>query len=401
MWEQDLAGIQAEYDSLTKKSADKLDVIKQRKLTREHIGHLEFVAENLKEQIENFTYSIQRIKDRKGDLFYRIENKIMAEGSALKILTRNLRIAVNINIEFKHRFFIKGLQEACRNPKTIILSRAARDSDVIVKINLDETAGSIHNWTDAVQSVRGMLGNGEGVKSSGPGDYDELAAIKSHFWAEKFYGPAREGKKVSKRKYNRKTKKYEQVDITARQVKKYWATMKARLEASGKPAPYWEIIDKGNSIMQGSGTPYPIAQPTDFTGKTIMEVRRLYRQIHLKNSQMLNEQIDSLVRSKRSVENELKGVLVELKEYKKLLSRQMEEGGRVTPEVMLYSRVIGSAERTGKKFSREKLETALRIVRDQGLGGLSLTAEGRLELTEPGQPRFRVSINSIINRFGL
>ena len=58
-------------------------------------------------------------------------------------------------------------------------------------------------------------------------------------------------------------------------------------------------------------------------------------------------------------------------------------------------------EAYGREYSRDKITKLLKALHIRNLGGISVTAEGRVEITAPGEPRFRISIVGLINKFNL
>lgn len=296
----------------------------------------------------------------------------------LRILYESLKLALQMNKEYDHPFFKTGLISALNDPKTIIFV-ASGNRSAIVHINLNETAGSTADYAKAVKAVREMMLKGRKLVTSG-----EVASV---FWAEKFYKPAREGGKVTRRRFNRKTREYEKRDVTAEQIEKYWNTMKARLAAAGKPAPYWEIIDKGMAAMTGGGTPYPVPTPTNFVGRAEQQIKDTFLE-------KMNYRFNMYSEDLRSIAIQIDFLQTKLQELNDLLD---ELKSKKTPELMFYIKVI----KYGRPYSKKKVNQVLMALRSRQFGEISITAENRVEITAPGEKRLRIMLTGISRTFDL
>lgn len=140
-----------------------------------------------------------------------------------------------------------------------------------IRIHLDETAGTLEEYANAVKAAKEELGVGKAP---------EPAA--SQMWAEKIYGVAREGVIVGKRKKPKagrgRGSRVSVEDWTDRYKGKYERTIEARIRNFKKPAPWWSLLNNGNhSGRIGPGDPYPITGPTRFVSKTVLELTDLYK----------------------------------------------------------------------------------------------------------------------------
>lgn len=401
MFEDELNAVRAEYDNVIAHTKGKYDLVKSRKSFRAYIDQLETSRENLTKQALDFASSIDQLLEKQKLLSMDVEKELMegnklGSNKAIKILWKNIKEAVKKNTEFNNDFFLKGLRKACLDPRTVTIVPLARGSDIKVQINLKETAGTVNDWEKAVKKVRETFNRLVSIKNLPQDERGKELARRDWFWKEKFYLPAREGKNISRRKKNKNTGQEEKIDVTARQIRKYWNTMHARLEASGKLAPYWQIIDQGSVAMKGSGTAYPEATNTNFVANSIQEIKSLYGKLYGEKRQVIQTEIDRLRKDKKEVVDELNAVKKSIKEYQTMIVRTP-----VTPEVVFYARVVGKAERTGRRYSQEKFERVLMALRSRDISGLRITAEGRIELTERGYPRFRASISRIIREYEL
>ena len=193
-----------------------------------------------------------------------LENTLL---EAPKLLMKEINLAVKKNPEFNNPFFIDKLRVAAFDERTITIIQF-KNGNIKVKLNLNETAGSLSDYGNGIKKVRQELG----TKSS--------ADISSHFWSEKYYGAAREGRAVKVMRGRGKNRK--QVDQSAKFTWAYWNTMRQRMKAAGKVAPFWELLDKGMmpipnaSRKGGEGTAYPVNEATDFTGKAQRKIKEYY-----------------------------------------------------------------------------------------------------------------------------
>jgi hypothetical protein len=186
---------------------------------------------------------------------------------APNILMQEIRLAAKINTEFNKPFFIDRLKKAVYTEGTFTIFQF-KNGNLKVKINLNDTAGSLSDYGSGIKKVREELGTHSG------------ADIASKFWSEKYYGAAREGKPA--KVWRGKGANRKQEDKSAQFAWKYWDTMRRRMDAAGKIAPFWQILDKGTIPIPnakrkgGSGTVYPTNDATDFTGKAQRKIKEFF-----------------------------------------------------------------------------------------------------------------------------
>lgn len=181
--------------------------------------------------------------------------------------------AFKINNEFDIPEYVSRLNQAIFNPQTYEITKLSAES-ISIKINLDKTAGTLDDYARAVSKVRKQLEDSKGNKK--PKKRNPTWA--SHAWAEKFYGPAREGKSIPDRvvtRIDKKTgKKITRIKSTpdpSKYIEKYWKTINARISNFSTLAPFWKILDQGTIKLKSDigGKAYPINQKTNFVAKTI------------------------------------------------------------------------------------------------------------------------------------
>jgi hypothetical protein len=135
---------------------------------------------------------------------------------------------------------------------------------ITVDLDMDGVAGSIHDYAAAVTLARGALGVGQ-VKN---------AAKASATWRTKIYGS-----------------------------KLYTRTMKMRAGYYPAPAPYWSLLNDGNTKVsmssdRGGGTPYPVGGPTRFVQKTEERIANYFRLVF---SERQAQQLEMIVTLKEQI----------------------------------------------------------------------------------------------------
>jgi len=345
---------------------------------------IKLFIEELEANIRVFKADIEALQESLQNLSIEICQEMTDQGLPRRTLLIELKKALAINQEYNHPFFTKGLFAACRTPGSITL--LTRNDALIVEINLNKTAGSIEDWKNAVESVRRSM-QGEKVPLFGnvPVTSSEIAL---HFWAEKFYAPARLGTKVARRKYNRKTKEYFEKDVTKSQIKKYWNTMKRRLEVAGKLAPYWQIIDDG-SAAYGEGQGFPMNSPTRFTEKTRIALEKIFRSRMKQKRGIINKSILE-IKAKISASVQM------IRDLKALLKRQGPARNQKVQEAFL-NKIKGRMNDVDPK----KLNKTLMALGLGDISNLSIDTEGRIDLTKSGRRRYRPVITTIADEYGV
>jgi len=377
LFAEEMAMLGEEYALAVKQSASLADNTAQ-------IAQLEAQKVSLNAEIDECNRTIRYYNESLNTIAQSVIWEFDYDKEPLRLLYESLKAALKVNREFNHPFFKVGLISALNNPATIRVVPTS-GSAITVMINLDETAGSIQEYANAIKAVRTRMRKmAQNHELSPQEELDELSQ-RDKFWEEKFYKPARQGGTVKRRKYNRKTKKYTTIDKTSEQIAKYWNTLKARQAAWGKPAPYWELIDKGQSVMDGAGKPYPIPKATNFVNKAKSKIMAEFNMRASQRKTRLDRDIDRLYTERSRCQHLIEEIDFTIEELKKQL----------TPEAVFLQKV----ERLGRAFSKEKVMQVFKALYARELGDLSITAEGRVELTAPGQKRFRISLVGIRKRF--
>lgn len=187
---------------------------------------------------------------------------------ALSILWKEAEKALVNSEEFDLPIFRNRLERAIFNPKTLSLSVVGTRLEVFV--NLDQTAGTLSDYANAVIATRELIRN-RGKKEKNRGQYMRNPQAASQIWKEKIYGAGREGKNIAPLTPNRKNR-------TAIYKQQYIWTINTRVAHFQSLAPFWRILNNGTVPLASNwgGTEYPNTKPTDFVGRTIQEIRRQF-----------------------------------------------------------------------------------------------------------------------------
>jgi hypothetical protein len=384
MFQDILKAVQDEFNRLSKERP------KGDKETGSYTRELYRLRAQLEAALENITISLDNLQRAVTEVPRQLAISMRDSSKANKILVKNLRKAIKLNREFDTPAFSDNLMSACLDINTIFISYVGGVFNVEIRLN--DTAGSVEDYANAVKAVRAEIASENGTKTP---------AAASMIWKNMLYIPAREGGSVKKRIYSPHRRRSKVVDVTEDSVAYYWGTISRRMAMSGKLAPYWEILDKGSFVMEGSGgTPYPENMPTNFVGNTILEV-----------SQLLSEQAGIKVSSIRDQIRLLASERAQIESALAKISFEMEKviyGGPTSLEIpnaehkiQQFMSKVGDWERAhGVKASRAKIEQVMRALRSADISELGVTAAGRIELTAPGSSvRFRPFISDIISGF--
>ena len=296
-----------------------------------------------------------------------------------EILWSEIQVAIKVNREFDDEFFRTRLFAAAFHPDTIKIDILS-GGNFFVGINLNEVAGSLRDYARGIERTRADLGIA---------DFHELT---NHFWQEKLYGPAREGKlvKARKQKEGSKRKAKSSAQRTKEAIGKYWKTMQMRMENSGKIAPFWEILDKGtvDLLSNKGGDAYPTNFPTNFTTKTILKIEELLS--------------SSGGKGKKDVEN----ININIDNIRTLIASYLEILERITKllkelnEESIIKKALERIKSYEERADPERLEEVIRAVQAGDLSNLNITSEGRVEVTAPAGIRTRISLVLVSRTLG-
>jgi hypothetical protein len=230
---------------------------------------------------------------------------------AQQFIINQANLACESSVEFNYLPFVSRLTSAI-----------SENFDELIEINYNtdlnsltfdiimhpQVLGNIEEYAQAVEKVR------EEIRSESPLAMKSSPDMRSHFWKEKLYGAAREGNTVKRRKKKRggaisikdgraifEEGESEEIDKTQEYIQKYEETIIKRLSycSSGK-APFWELIDSGNSIEMSSdidGKAYPSVRPTNFISTTRYTIKEAFKNAYKEFQKIIDEKYSELFKS--------------------------------------------------------------------------------------------------------
>jgi hypothetical protein len=365
-----LADTLEEFSELTRYVTDKIKYIRREldRLERElgAAAKRKVSRPDTPEDTEEYLYNINNLK---------IE--------ATKILWKEILTAVAINKEYNHPFFLGRLERVARNPETIDITMS--NSYPIVQIYMNEVAGSLEDYADGVKSAR------EHFKIRSP------HRMSSWFWQEKYYGQARENRPLPGKRKKRESAENKKEAL----INKYWETMQFRMDASGKIAPFWELLDKGAIPMSSDwgGQPYPRGIATDFVNRAIEEITHF-----IKNPEEKKEKKDEGLSDAEIIRENIRNTEIGLAEYEDAL-RELEEladeaSSFTEEEEEAYDRLSDRIERNMDRVDRTKLANVEIALKTKDFSRISITGELRVELSRRGEKRYRPSLREVALMLG-
>jgi len=233
------------------------------------------------------------------------------------VLVDNIYRAVQINTEFNHPIFLERLLEVASTPGIIIMTQSGRRLNV--RINFGRVAGNLDKWARAVDTVR----REKGISIYSISNVDNPdPQLLSHFWAEKYYKPAREGK----------TFIWGHRNSAELYAEKYWDTMFRRLTVSGELAPFWELLDKGSVAMSSDigGNPYPVNTPTNFISRTIQTLQEFYNSSLADYETQIKKDVEESGKELTSIQSAIIKIIADLEKIKVKLLLEQRAGQKIT-----------------------------------------------------------------------
>ena len=288
--------------------------------------------------------------------------------AAKKHLEDELNAALNINTEFDYPIFKSRLFAAIRDEQTIQYTQTP--DGVRVKIDMDLTAGTLNDYSQAVDTVRQN-------RMIGPyGQPPAPPALAAKMWMEKYYQPAREGTIVPRPPRKTNVKRKSDAVRNKEFAAKYRSTMKERIAAMSTLAPYWSLLNNGDMRMESSYTnpAYPKNVPTHFVEKAEISIQR---------------ELDASIREQKIKIEELRKEIVHVNDAISYLS-SINFDARNPKEVL--QEVI--EKRLGEKFGRADQNKVMQLADD------ILAGETSSRVSLGGGVRIRtLEIRSIIAEF--
>ena len=285
------------------------------------IDELKAMRATLTDELALETSSL--VKMQGVDLYQVSKSYAISEGSeyVTQVLTEEVDRALSINTEFDIPSYAGRLLEAVLSPDAFLIDVGVGDKVIDIDNNMDQVAGRIEEWGNAIKSARSKHDDPSYPRILG--DHYPSPAMASHFWAEKYYGTAREGKAVTRtyKKDGNGHKAGETVDLSAKYSAKYWETMQNRLNACSSLAPFWEIVDQGTISAKrglgGSGKAYPQNQPTNFVKHIQDRLKSIYNPLYVEAH---NNLVDLMDKFETTIESNIAKINVDIRDIDNSLS---------------------------------------------------------------------------------
>ena len=227
------------------------------------------------------------------------------------IYIREVTKAANQSEEYNYPAFLSPLIDVGNDDSLykITLSGNGWNRSISIELAMDEVAGTINDYAEAVESARGALN----VKE------DRDPTLASKFWRDRVYrGP------------------------------RYFTTINLRLAASSKPAPFWSLLNYGSASTSMSsdigGTPYPSRGAHRFVEHTEIAIKQFFRATMLG----FKEKFDADVKEVNTALEEVDTLLKELQTRIDKLSQNSE----------LMARIAGELGVTVDRLNASKIFTA-------------------------------------------
>lgn len=280
-------------------------------------------------------------------------------------LLENISRAIDLSSEFGNPVFAPYLIQAASNPEALIINfqYSGLSSKIEVDNNMNAVAGSLEDWGRAVLAVRGNSKSSPDQASSS--------------WANLF---------------------------RSRGNNNLWERIESeRGIFSGKLAPFWEILDKGQSGIRLSsdrgGYPTPSEAPTHFIDNTIKELEDGFKR-------QLSNIKGSITRAKNKLSKKIERADSLLLELESLVNYADDNAGELADNISdegavvstIVTKIVDRYEKTRNSINQNKLQAIITEILETGtLANYSITADGRIEVTATGSSsRARVSLNTIL-----
>ena len=319
---------------------------------------------------------------------------------APEILWDQIKNAATKNIEFNHEVFLKRLQIVKNDPNLINIVQL-KNGHIKVIFNFDQVAGSLADYGRAISKVRRQLNEEVSPKD-----------MRDWFWKEKFYAPAREGSSVLRRRavkgsnrglgrgrYRaRKTSgdpKYEKYNVTGEQIRKYWDTISKRLDATGKIAPFWQILDQGNMSIpgteRGTGTGYPVNHKTDFTGMSKILIEAYYdTQVNNFTKEAAKTAGINVEQAKKQIAEMQEASIAFYEVLERLHTASLDEAVYITS--MLADRQ--------DEIDMNKVDAFIASIKAKNLEGINFGSRDRVQVGKRGHD-VRIRTSDLLNRYNI
>jgi len=275
--------------------------------------------------------------------------KSLKKGNVLtQILMQEIDKAVEGNLEFGRDEYRQTLYKVAGEKDIYKLIPEGTGWNIQLKpqIVFEEEAGQLDDWARGISAYRAEIK----TKVGKPGSYRGLVATE--WWEENVFG-------------------------TALQTK----TFRSRLEASGRGAPFWQILNNGSQPLpsdrpDNSYNPYPTS-PTDFIGDAERAIKAEFRELMLPEKErwfqevaLLEEEIRIAQEIRDGFNDDIRGISPD-KRKNTTPTKKMQDRSEYAEEEILPKAVE-------QLRADEKSETPTQESMDVGITGQAKKFVGRV-----------------------
>jgi hypothetical protein len=267
---------------------------------------------------------------------------------AKAILYNKALEASRINQEFSREPYWEALESVIEDDATYRLTFRGTgwNKRAVVQIILDRSAGRLTDWGRATKQYRNLLG--VKVPKKGSKKREISAMIASKVWAR----------------------------IYKTQPDTFEESVLSRIALSGRPAAFWQLLDKGAVplVSDRGGYPTPTKKPTNFVVKAEVEANQELENYFLS----LRSEIEKFV-------SDIKSEIEKLASLREIIRENIE---RLKLDNLLKKKVIVGLGISPDDVNEEKLLAAIQKARDG--------VQGRMNIGS-GKRKLMISYKSIRN----
>lgn len=305
--------------------------------------------------------------------------------------------AIDSSKEYSYGPFRDRLLTALENRAVVKLTT----SPINVTFDMDGVCGSLGDYFYAIEQVRPKSkrrtrGVAPKKPAVTPRAGEDMASI---FWRDKIYA-AYLGANTYVKRYDNSTlgPKYE--NIAERYSGSYERIIAERFAAMRTPAPFWELLDKGNINLTGygQGVAYPEQAPTHFVSRAVIgatkQIKNLAMQAKSRDmdfyTDMAKRIVDYQLNLLRMLSN-AEQLLLAIKNnatmlYRSRIAAKLEESGRKSLE--------RAAKRAGATPTKEQYKAISIRAEEQAARLVSGEISGRIELGTYGGVGWSIRIRA-------
>lgn len=313
------------------------------------------------------------------------------------ILIVTTQRAIESSQEYSLPLFAERLLEAVSLPSILQLTiepsaysgEEASAPFVIAEVLMDEYAGNIEEWAQAVIAVR------EELVANSRAPYPPQSSsgeMRSHFFFEKYYAVDRLGKTIEKT-YKKGKNKGKTIDITDRYEGKYTETISRRLAYCPSPAPFWSLLEYGNAPYAGGmssdvgGYAAPEQAPTHFVSEAIALIERdaqyYYESIYYENMKQFSRElkaIDDAINGLYELQNKVLEAIDAFSNDVMDIAETFDGDPKIVDDTInfFYNEVTQRYEKLGKPIESETFREDLNNKMNQLIRGEVKSKEGRI-----------------------